>query len=218
MAHYVHVPSRRIRTLLVLAAAVFTGMGLCATALTPLLATQHPLLLLALESPIRNLLLTRQLDLEPVVAVAVTRRLCGSVVLYLLGRWYGDEALRWIERKLGHGSGFVNKVERAVRVAACPMVFFLPEALVSVLAGSTGMPLATFASVSAAGSLTIVLLSRLLGEALAVPLNIVVALLTQHVIVATTVMATSLGAWMLVQWNRKRVARRSAALALGGPR
>ncbi len=201
-----------------LAVAVLTGMGLCATALTPLLATQHPLLLLVLESPIRNLLLTRQVDIAPFIAIAVTRRLCGAVVLYLLGRWYGDEALRWVEQRLGRGSGFVGKVERAVRVAAYPMVFFLPEALVSVLAGSTGMPPAAFITVSAAGSLTITLFARLLGEALAQPLNVIMALLAQHAIVATVTIATYMGAWTVIQWSRKRAARRSAALALSSLR
>jgi len=48
-----------------LAVAVLTGMGLCATALTPLLATRYPLVLLALESPVRNLLLTREIAITP---------------------------------------------------------------------------------------------------------------------------------------------------------
>src|SRR5260221_3677601 len=96
--------SKIVRRMLVVIVIVTTVMSWVATALTPILATRYPALLLMLESAGRNLLLTRKLPLFPYLLIATVRRVGGAALFYLLGRWYGEVALQWLERKAGSKS------------------------------------------------------------------------------------------------------------------
>ena len=172
--------SKLVRTALLIVLAVSTATGFVGTALTPLLVTHHPMALLALDSAGRNLLLTRAVPLTPYLLIATVRRVSGALLFYLLGRWYGDSALHWLEQRAGRKGKIVLAVERAVRAAALPMVFIFPDALVSVLVGSAGLAPGAFVSVSLAGSVAVTLLIRSLGQAIAVPLTATLAYVAHH--------------------------------------
>ena len=199
-------PRRELRWLVVaLAGALLVG-NLVGAALTPALAARHPLVLLAFESPIRNMLLASRAPVGAFLAVVVARRLVGSLLFYLVGRWYGDAALDWLERHAGSHGAKVRKVERAVRAGAYPLVFASPTAVVCMVAGAMGIPPARFALVAAVGALTVGAVVRLAGEALADPIGRVLSLF-EHNLVTATVAAVVLvlggAAW---QWYpRKRV-------------
>jgi len=136
-------PSRRTLVLLVAPIVVITSLGFVATAFTPALAARHPLLLIALDARNRFLVLARGVDLVPFVVVAVLRRSLSDPLFYLLGRFYGEGALRWLERK-GGGGQLVVITEKFFHRAGYPMVFLFPGAIVCALAGQTGMAPAGF--------------------------------------------------------------------------
>ena len=136
-------------------------VGFVAAALTPTLLSKHPLVLIALEARNRNLILTAsRVDLLPFVAVATLRRLLTDPLYYLLGRFYGDRAVRWLEKDAG-GGAFIRMVEQLFRKAAYPMVFFFPGAVVCALAGETGMRPAVFLALNILGTITVVIALRL---------------------------------------------------------
>jgi membrane protein DedA with SNARE-associated domain len=179
-------PSRRTLFLLVGPIIVITGMGLLATAFTPALATRHPLLLIALDSRNRFLVLARHVDLAPFVLVAVLRRTFSDPLFYLLGRFYGEGAVRWIQKKAG-GGDLVVLTEKLFKRAAYPMVFLFPGSIVCALAGQTDMPPAGFVTANLAGTLTSVLLVRRFSATIASPVEGLLRFFNDHLVATTCV-------------------------------
>ena len=179
-------PSRRTLILLVAPIVVITTMGLIATAFTPALATRHPLLLIALDARNRFLVLARNVDLVPFVVVAVLRRSFSDPLFYLLGRFYGEGALRWLQKK-GGGGELVVLTEKLFKRAGYPMVFFFPGAIVCALAGQTGMAPAGFLVTNIAGTLTAVLAVRRFSATISSPVEGLLGFFNRHLVATTAV-------------------------------
>jgi membrane protein DedA with SNARE-associated domain len=212
-------PPRRTLILLVTPIVVITALGFLATAFTPALATHHPLLLIALDARNRFLVLARNVDLVPFVVVAVLRRTLSDPLFYLLGRIYGEGALRWLQKK-GGGGELVVITEKFFKRAAYPMVFLFPGAIVCALAGQTGMPPAGFLIANLAGTLTSVLAVRIFSAAISTPVEGLLHFFDRH-LVATT--AVSVGLVVLSLVLNRAQGRLDAGLeelegpAAGGP-
>jgi membrane protein DedA with SNARE-associated domain len=172
--------------LLVAPIVVVTSLGLLATAFTPALATHHPLLLIALDARNRFLVLARRVDVVPFVIVAVLRRTLSDPLFYLLGRFYGEGAVRWLQKK-GGGGDLVVITEKLFKRAGYPMVFLFPGAIVCALAGQTGMSPAGFLVANIAGTLTSVLLVRRFSGAIASPVDGILRFFNRHLVATTAV-------------------------------
>lgn len=184
---------RPSKTKVRLLVGTLVALGVCgsvATALTGPLATRHPLLLIILEARNRNLVLARHVDVVPFIIVGTLRRVLSDPLFWLLGWWYGDRAIRWIEHKAG-GGFLVQGLEQLFTKAAYPMVFFFPGAVVCALAGATGMPFWAFLAVNVAGTLVAVFALRLSGDLLSGPVDAVLGFFNRH-LVATTIVTVSL--------------------------
>jgi len=179
-------PSRRTLMLLVTPIVLITVMGLVASAFTPTLATSHPLLMIALDARNRFLVLARHVDLVPFVIVAVLRRSFSDPLFYLLGRFYGENALRWLQKKGGAGD-LVPFTEKLFKRAGYPMVFAFPGAIVCALAGQTGMSPVGFVTANLAGTLTSVFLVRRFSGWIASPVEALLGFFSRHVVATTAV-------------------------------
>lgn len=179
---------------------VFTALGIIGTALTPALAPHHPLVMIALEARDRNLLLARHVALVPFVTVGLVRRLASDPFFYLLGRYYGDNAVRWLE---GHGGGsMVRATERAFRRAAYPMLVIFPGAVVCALAGDAQMPALVFAAILVARTLVALFVIRWLGSVFSGPIDGVLRAFDRYVVPATAVTIVVVVMWLW--WDRRR--------------
>ena len=153
---------------------VLIAVGTVANALTPVLLKEHPQLLIALEARNRNLLAAAsRVDLVPFVVIAVVRRMLSDPLFFLLGHHYGDNALRWAERRLGGNDVLVKVTEEGFRKWSGVMVFLFPGALVCVLAGVSRMKVRTFLLLNFLGTLTMVVVMRLFAKALEGPIETV---------------------------------------------
>jgi membrane protein DedA with SNARE-associated domain len=183
-------PRRRLsrRTLLLVVGPIvaLTIVGTIATALTPALAATHPLLLIVLEARNRNLILAREVDVLPFILIATLRRTLTDPLYFLLGRHYGDGAVRWLEVKAGMGS-YARVMERVFRRASLPAVFLFPGAVVCALAGVVGMRFPLFMAVNLAGTLCAVVGLKLFGDAIASPVEAVVGFFGRHLVASTAV-------------------------------
>ncbi len=183
-------PSRFKLRVLIVAIVISSTAGTIATAFTGPLATRHPLLLIILDARNRNLILGRHVDLVPFVVIGTARRVLSDPLYWLLGRWYGDRAIRWLETK-GGGGMVVTLTERVFAKAAYPMVFLFPGAIVCALAGTTTMPFAAFLGVNVAGTIATVSVLRLFGDILGGPVDAILGFFNRHLI-ATTIVTVSL--------------------------
>jgi len=185
-----HPPSRARVRLLVSVIVVMAVAGSIATAFMGPLATRHPLLFIMLEARNRNLILARHVDLVPFIVVGTVRRVLTDPLYWLLGWWYGDRSIRWLEHKAGGGM-LVQGMEKLFARAAYPMVFLFPGAVVCALAGATGMPFLAFLAVNLAGTIAAVVALRLSGDLLSTPVEAILGFFNRH-LVATTVVTVSL--------------------------
>jgi membrane protein DedA with SNARE-associated domain len=183
-------PTRTKLKILVAIIVVLGTAATVATALTGPLATRHPLLLIALEARNRNQILARHVDLVPFVVIGTLRRVLTDPLYWLLGWWYGERAIRWLERKAG-GGVFVRITEQVFSRAAYPMVFLFPGAVVCAMAGATGMPFWAFLAVNLAGTLAAVAALRLTGHLLGGPVDALLGFVNRH-LVATTIVTVAL--------------------------
>ena len=122
------------------------------------------------------------------------RRSFSDPLFYLLGRFYGDNALRWLQKKGGAGD-LVPFTEKLFKKAGYPMVFAFPGAIVCALAGQTGMSPAGFMVTNLAGTLTAVFAVRRFSSTIASPVEGLLDFFSRN-LVATT--AVSVGLVVLV--------------------
>src|SRR3954454_11838717 len=153
------------------------------TILAANLAKDHPLALLALSARNRHLLLAvaAGIGAVPYAAVSAVRLLIPAVAFFLLGTWYGDRGLRWLERQAGGTPKSIRWVERWFDRASLPIVFLMVGSnLVCLLAGARRLPVRTYAIVLAAGILVRLAFFWFLGKALQDPLEVVLDWLNRY--------------------------------------
>ena len=160
--------------------ALLTGVGILLVAsnvgnifLAPL-QKSHPALLLSLNATNRVLaLVTTKLDPLTYYGIGFTRLLLADPLFYLLGLYYGDAAIRWIERKMGEGAASIIWFEKAFKKARYPIVVLAPNNPVCLLAGATGMPVKVFVALNTVGTIGRLYLIRLFGKAFRSPIEVV---------------------------------------------
>jgi membrane protein DedA with SNARE-associated domain len=140
------------RGVLVLTAMLFV-LGTTGTNLGPALVDERPRLVLLLSSRNRNLLgAAPYLDAGSFFAIGFVRILLAAVALYLVGRWYGDATVRWVERRAGGLPAEVRWIERLVARSQTVAVLVFPGSnVVNVLVGHAKMPPRRFVPLVCAG-------------------------------------------------------------------
>jgi membrane protein DedA with SNARE-associated domain len=145
-------------------------------------------------------LTSTSVDLVPYLLVGLARRLLEDPFLYLLGRWYGDDAVRWIDGKVG-GGRHLRWVQRHFPKVGYVLVALFPGGVVLVLAGASKMNVAAFFALNVTGTIVTILTLRWAGDAVAGPVDAVVAFTGDHVVVLTAI-SVALTAGTLV-WRRR---------------
>ncbi|MDO8364316.1 MAG: hypothetical protein Q7V88_15600 [Actinomycetota bacterium] len=121
----------------------------------------NPELLLAMSSRNRFLVATVSSGISPVTwaIIGAVRLTVAAIVCHMLGRCYGDRALRWFWRYLGMPQEQVSKFENAFAKAEIVVVpFFVGSNIVWVLSGAastTWKRLAPLLAVGLAGRLAL---------------------------------------------------------------
>lgn len=174
-------PGRRrlaMLTVPIVGLIVATNVG---SALAPDLVNSHPLLLIALNSQNRNLLLvTNQLDAWSYYLVGTLRLLVADPLFFLLGFWYGDTALAWMEKRTKTFGSTLRQWESGFKKAMYPVVFLAPNQWVCMFAGAAGMSLPGFFATNILGTLVRLYLLRRLGESFSAPLDDVLGWIGDH--------------------------------------
>ncbi len=196
-------PGRRTLALLVVPITALTVVSTVATALTPTLLAEHPLLLVALEPRNRNLVLTAsRVDALPFIVFATVRRVVSDPLFFALGRLYGNGALRWIERRAGGGARLVPLAERVFARASPLMVFLFPGILVCVLAGAVGMRTRPFLVLNISGTVAAVVALRFFAQQLDGPVGAIQDFNDANVGWLTGLTVVLAVGWLL--WQRRR--------------
>jgi membrane protein DedA with SNARE-associated domain len=146
--------------------AVMSVAGLVADAIGPTLINERPLLQVFLNPRNRYLLLAApQVDLVPFFVVGFVRLLLTDPLFFLLGRQYGDAALRWAEDNAGGMGPILRRVERWFGKAAPAIVLIAPSGNMCLLAGVSGMRTRLFWIMNVVGTVGRLSLFWIAGDA-----------------------------------------------------
>ncbi len=150
-------------------------LGFATTALTSrLLKDQQYLGLIALSPRYRNFLLgASKIPFATFMVVGVARLLVSDPLYFLIGKHFGDGALRWFEKMLGGpdaGGKLIATTEKwfnkaGGRVAMVLSAFFAGP-IVCILAGATKMNVKKFFVLDFFGTIVVVLLLKLMAKPL----------------------------------------------------
>ena len=165
-------PSRSRVALVVIPIVGLIVAAYVGDALTTTLARDHPLLLVLLNARSRILVLTtNQLDAFSYYTAAGLRLLASDPLFYLLGRWYGDAMVVWVEKRSKTFGEQIRIYEKAFAKAAYPIVFIMPNAYICLFAGASGMSVPGFFAANIAGTILRLYLIRRVGEAFDEPIQ-----------------------------------------------
>jgi len=196
-------PARRRLLAVSIPLGVIAAAAVVGNALAPTLVVNHPLLLLALNSTTRHLVLTStSVDFVPYLLVGLGRRLLEDPFLFLLGRWYGDDAVAWVDAKVG-GGRFLAFVQRNFHWVGWLLVAVVPGGVVCVLAGASRMRTAVFLMLNVGGTVATILALRRFGDVFAGPVDATVTVVGDNVVVLTSLSIFLTGLFVLRRRRRR---------------
>ncbi len=133
----VHIPTVWASRVVIGVMVVAFVTGIIGTALSPTLVVDHPLLMVALNANNRYLILVTN-DLGPFAfyTMAILRRVVPSIAFYLLGRWYGHRAVKWLAGREPASSDVVWVVQRLFDRFGWGIVAIAPMTFTCLLAGA----------------------------------------------------------------------------------
>ena len=138
-------PSRLARNVVIgMVAVLFLAANLANTVLVSFV-DKYPVLLIAFNSSNRNLVLASgELDAWTFYVVGFLRLLVSDPLFYLLGRWYGDAGIRWMERRSPMYGRMLRTAEGWFKKASYLVIAIAPNNYFCLFAGASGMPVAGF--------------------------------------------------------------------------
>ena len=122
---------------------------------------EHPLALIAMNSSNRNLaLVSGQLEPLAFYGVGFLRLFAPDLFFFWIGRWYGDAAIRWMERKAPTYGELLRQLERGFDKARFVVVAIMPNNPVCLFAGAAGMSYGAFLTANVVGTIGRLVLIR----------------------------------------------------------
>lgn len=189
----------------VVVGALLTGW--IGAALAPTLVLRHPLWLIGLNANNRYLILsTNQLDGFSFYAVALARRVVPTLAFYLLGYWYGERAVSWLEHREPDSGQGIRFVERLFQRSGWLVVAVAPMTIVTLMAGAARMRpsrLVPLVVLSIAARLVVL---RQLGQSFSGPVDSFVHWIDRS---RRPLLVLSIGSVLLIAWLQRRRRRDS---------
>jgi membrane protein DedA with SNARE-associated domain len=151
--------SPRAKQLILVAAGILYATGTIGSNFGPAWVDDRPALLLAFSSRNRNLFASVPF-IDPLAysIIGFTRLFVVGIVLYYVGRWWGDRFLTWTERQLGSLPAIYRWFRTAIDRAGWLLVLLMPGSnLVCMMAGYRRMRFSWFT-----GLLTVGIVAKLI--------------------------------------------------------
>jgi len=160
--HHGGPPSKLARNLVVGALVAFVVASNVGNLFLSVLVSEHPAVFIGLNPSNRNLALASG-DLSALTfgVVGFLRLLGPDPLFFLLGRWYGDAAIRWMERRAPTYGDLARQLERGFAKARLPVVAIAPNNYVCLFAGAADLGWGAFLAANIVGTVGRLVLIRL---------------------------------------------------------
>jgi membrane protein DedA with SNARE-associated domain len=176
-----HPPSRARLWLVLGPLVVLVIAAQIGDAFAPTLAVEHPLSLITLNARNRNLILvTNSLDAASFYTVGFLRLLASDPLFYILGYWYGDAGVKWVEKRSSSFGNLLRTWEWMFQKAAWPLVAIAPNNFICLFAGAAGMTPAVFMTLNVLGTMVRLYLIRVLGKAFDKPIDAILGFIRDY--------------------------------------
>jgi membrane protein DedA with SNARE-associated domain len=199
-------PPSRFRLWLVVAPLIVLVIAAnLGDALVTQLVDRHPLLLITLNARNRNLVLvTNLLDPIPYYVVGAVRLLISDPLFYLLGWWYGDRAVAWVEKRSTTFGSLLRSWEWLFSKAAWPLVAIAPNNFICLFAGAAGMTPVVFLVLNVVGTFGRLFLIRVLGKTFEAPIDAVLDFIRDYRLPLTIL---AVGVVLVTVWQDRRAGK-----------
>lgn len=138
----------------------------------PTLQSSHPLLLISLSSISRYLVLVSDdLDALSYYGVGSMRLLISDPLFFLVGFWYGDKALAWMDQRSQTYGPMLRQGQKWFGKAAWPLVLIAPNNFICLFAGAAGMRLSVFFGLNVVGTMVRLYAIRVFGATFSSPID-----------------------------------------------
>ena len=129
--------STAARRFILIASGLFFAIGTFGSNVGPAWIDERPAVVLALSSRNRNLFASVPfIDPLPYVLIGFTRVFVAGMVLFFLGRWFGERAIGWTEKQAGELPAIYRWFAKAMdRAGWLVIILFCGSNLVWMMAG-----------------------------------------------------------------------------------
>jgi membrane protein DedA with SNARE-associated domain len=174
-------PSVWARNLVVGACIALFVISLVGDTFLSVLVDQHPALFIALNSRNRNLVLAKEyLDWWTFFGIGAVRLLISDPLFFLLGRWYGDAGIRWVEKRSATYGPLARKAEQWFGKASYPLILIAPNNYICLFAGASGMAVPVFLALNVIGTFGRLAVLWIFGDVFSGPLDWLRELITEN--------------------------------------
>lgn len=159
-------PNALVRNLVIGSLIAFVVASNLGNLFLSVLVTERPLLFIGLNAQNRNLALASgELDAVSFYVVGFLRLVGPDPLFFLLGRWYGDGAIRWMERRAPSYGELLRMLETWFDKARLIVVAVAPNNPICLFAGAAGMTWGAFMVANVVGTAARLVLVRMFSSA-----------------------------------------------------
>lgn len=195
-------PSPLARNVVVGSAIGFFVLALAGDTLLLPNFDRYPELFIAANSRNRNLVLAKpELAWWAFFGIATVRLLASDPLFFLIGRWYGDAGVRWIEKRSATYGPIARRAEKWFGKASYPLILIAPNNYVCLFAGAGGMAVPVFVALNVVGTVARLTVLWFVTDSVSEPLDVLRGLITEN---RTLVFGISLGLLALSLWSDRR--------------
>ena len=198
-------PSKAARNVVIGVLVAFVVAANLGNLFLSVLVTEKPVLFISLNAQNRNLALASgELGAMTFYVVGFLRLIGPDPFFFLLGRWYGDGAIRWMERTAPSYGAVLRQLEKGFDKARLPVVAFAPNNPVCLFAGAAGMGWGAFLAANAFGTAVRLVLIRMFASAFEGPLGSLKGFITDY---RWPLLGVSLVLVVLTIWSDRKAGR-----------
>ena len=139
-------------------------------------------------------------------AVALARRVIPTLAFYLLGYWYGERAVNWLEHREPDSGQGIRFIERLFQRSGWLVVAVAPMTITTLLAGAARLRPSRLVPLVVVSIAARLILLRQLGQAFSGPVDAVVRWIDRT---RRPLLVLSIGSVALIIWLQRRQRRES---------
>jgi membrane protein DedA with SNARE-associated domain len=168
----------------------------------PKLVNENPELLIALSALNRNLILVvNQISPVAYYTIGFVRLLLPDVFFFLLGWYYSDRAIIWMERRTANVGRYMRQLEGLFGRYGYVLVLIIPNNPVCLLAGAARMRPRTFWALNIIGTIGRLVLLAWLGDIFSGPIDAVLGFIRRY---QPYLLAISIASVAFTVWRESR--------------